>query len=181
MIESEYLKDNIQNIQRLMTILPLRTFETRHLKQLLSLSKIREYEHGERIIKEGDNDPWIYFLLSGKIDVRKDGVEIGISDKVGEIFGEMRILDGLARSASVYAEGRTVCLAVNTSVATHKLTSDERADVLLLLYRTFTEYIATRLRLVNDELVQAKKRVEEALSSKLQALNSELEEAVISE
>ncbi len=165
MIESQYLKDNVQNIQKLMTIPPLRKFETKNLRQLLSLSKIREYEHEELIIREGDTDPWVYFLLSGKIGVKKEEIEIGICDKVGEIFGEMRILDGLGRSASVYAEGRTVCLAVDTSAATHKLTSDERADILLLLYRICTEYIAIRLHLVNDELIEAKKEVEKLTST----------------
>lgn len=160
MIESEYLKDSVQNIQKLLTIRPLRRFETKNLKQLLSLSKIREYEHGELIIREGDTDPWIYFLLSGKIGIKKEGIEIGIIDRVGEIFGEMRILDGLGRSASVYSEGKTICLAVDSSAATYKLSSDERADILLLLYRIFTEFIATRLRLLDDELTEAKNQIE---------------------
>lgn len=166
MIESEpssdqgFLKDNVQNIQRLMTLPRLGKFETDSLKQLLSVGKIREYDNGEIIIKEGDKDPWMYILLSGEIGVKKDGVDISIIDREGEIFGEMRMLDGLDRSASVYAKGKTVCLAVNTSAATYKLTSDERADVLLLLYRIFTEYIGARLCLVNDELTEAKKEVE---------------------
>ena len=44
MIESKYLKDSVQNIQRLMTIPPLRKFETKYLGQLIRLSKIREYQ-----------------------------------------------------------------------------------------------------------------------------------------
>jgi CRP-like cAMP-binding protein len=143
-----------------MAIPPLRKFETKHLKRLLRLSKIREYEHGECIIREGDTDPWLYFLLSGKVRLEKERVKIGIIEKKGEAFGEMRILDGLARSASVYAEGKTVCLAIDTSAAANMLSSDERADILLLLYRIFTEYIAIRLRLVNEELVKTKKELE---------------------
>ena len=44
MIESKYLKENIENIQRLMSISALRHFETRNLGKLLRLSKIRQYE-----------------------------------------------------------------------------------------------------------------------------------------
>ena len=29
------------------------------------------------IIEEGDLDPWLYFLLSGKIRITKEGMEIG--------------------------------------------------------------------------------------------------------
>lgn len=160
MIESQYLKDNIQNLQKLMIIPPLRKLETENLKPLLRLSKIREYDHGESIIKEGDEDRWIYFLLYGKVRVEKEGVDIVIIDQIGEIFGEMRMLDGLARSASCFAEGKTICLGVDISATSRLSSEDDRASLLLLLYRTFTEYIAARLRLTSEELVRTKKELE---------------------
>lgn len=164
MIESKYLKDNVQNIQRLMSIPGLKDFETRNLAKLLRLSKIREYEDGEVIIREGDNDPWLYFLLSGKVQVSKRGVEISQLNEVGEIFGEMRIVDMMARSATVSAIGPTVCLCVDTSAKGRLSTTedrDERLDFLLLLYRIFAEYMSIRLRATNDELIRARKDIEE--------------------
>jgi CRP-like cAMP-binding protein len=162
MIESKYLKENIENIQKLMTIPALKNFETRSLGKLLRLSKVRQYDDGERIIKEGDLDPWLYFLLSGKIRITKESLDIGSIDRKGEIFGEMRVIDSLSRSASVYAVGKTICLAVDTS-AKDRLSSevsvDEKLDFLLLLYRIFAEYMSIRLRLTNDELIKAKKTV----------------------
>ena len=134
MLESRYLKDNIENIQKLLAIPALKNFETRSLRNLLRLSKIREYEDGERIIKEGDFDPWLYFI----------------------------VIDSLSRSASVYAIGKTMCLAVDTS-AKRRLsagsTKDERLDFLLLLYRIFAEFMSIRLRATNEELIMAKKKV----------------------
>jgi CRP-like cAMP-binding protein len=162
MLESRYLKDNIENIQKLLTIPALRNFEAKSLGRLLNLSKIREYEHGECIIKEGDFDPWLYFLLSGKIRITKEGMEINTIDKKGEIFGEMRIIDSLSRSASVYAVGKTICLAVDTSAKNRMSqggTRDEKLDFLLLLYRIFAEYMSIRLRATNEELIAAKKKV----------------------
>lgn len=161
MIESKYLKENIENIQRLMTIQALKHFETRNLGKLLRLSKIRQYEDGEQIIQEGDMDPWLYFLLSGKIRIVKENEVIGTINRKGEIFGEMRIIDDQSRSASAYAVGQTVCLAVDTSAKSRLSTSDEkdeRLDFLLLLYRIFAEYITARLRLTNEELVIAKRK-----------------------
>jgi hypothetical protein len=73
----------------------------------------------------------------------------------------MRIIDSLARSASVYADGKVLCLGVDTS-AKGRLSSvsteerDERLEFLLLLYRIFSEYMSIRLRAVNDELIRAK-------------------------
>ena len=162
MIESKYLKENLENIQKLMAIPALKNFETRSLGKLLRLSKVRQYEDGERVIQEGALDPWLYFLLSGKIRISKENLDIGTIDRQGEIFGEMRIIDSLSRSASVYAVGQTICLAVDTS-AKDRLSAedsiDERLDFLLLLYRIFAEYMSIRLRLTNDELIKAKKRI----------------------
>jgi len=157
MIESKYLKDSVQNIQKLMTIAPLRKFETQYLGQLIRLSKIREYEPGELIINEGGQDTWIYFLLSGKVRIEKKGMGIAIIDKVGEIFGEMRLLDGLARSASVCAEEKTVCLAFDPYGEDSLTEPDQKTKFLLLLYKMFAEFLSGRLRVINDELSKIKK------------------------
>jgi len=165
MIESRYLKDNIENIQQLMTIPALQNFETRSLSNLLKLSKIRQYEHGEVIIHEGDSDPWLYFLLNGALRIQKNGLEIGTLNKKGEIFGEMRIVDNLSRSATVKAIGKTVCLAVDTTAKKRLNGPDDDTgrsqalDFVLLLYRIFAEYMSIRLRLTNEELVTAKNKV----------------------
>jgi len=162
MIESRYLQDTVENIKKLMTISSLSHFEIKSLGKLLRLSKIREYEDGEIIIKEGDMDMWIYFILAGKIRITSAGEQIGLIEKKGEIFGEMRVIDSLSRSASVYAVGKTVCLAVDTS-AKQKLSigdsKDERLDFLLLLYGIISEFMSIRLRITNEELVKVKKEL----------------------
>ena len=167
MLESRYLKDNIENIEKLLGIPALRNFETKSLQKLLRLSKIREYEDGEVIIQEGDQDPWLYILLSGKIRISKEDLEINTIDKKGEIFGEMRVIDFMKRSASVIAVGKTVCLAVDTS-AKNRISAqdptDEKLDFLLLLYRIFAEYMSIRLRATNEELITAKKKIKRLLA-----------------
>ena len=142
-----------------MTIPPLKKFETENLGQLVRLSKIREYEPGEIIIKEGEKDRWIYFLLSGKVRVIKQGVPVVEIDDEGALFGEVSILDGLARSASVTAMTKASCLAVDTSATDRLSTEDERAGFLLLLYRVIAEFISLRLRTTTDELIKAKQKL----------------------
>ncbi|CAB5090524.1 hypothetical protein D3OALGA1CA_884 [Olavius algarvensis associated proteobacterium Delta 3] len=158
MLESKYLTDDIRNIQKLMAIPALRGFETKNLGKVLRLSKIRQYEDGESIIQEGDRDRWLYFLLNGKIRIVKGGVEIAATEKTGEMFGEMTLIDNISRSASVFAVGKTVCLAVDTSGGGRSGIEDERADFLFLIYRMFAEYLAVRLRLTNEELIQLKRK-----------------------
>jgi CRP-like cAMP-binding protein len=161
MKESKYLQDNIKNIQQLFAIPALKNFETKHLGKLVRLSKIRKYESGEPIIKEGDQDQWLYFLLSGKVRVEKKGVKICTISKMGEILGEMRLLDSLSRSASVFAEEPTICLSVDTTATDRLSSADEAANLLLLLYRVLAEYVSIRLRLSNEELVKTKAKLKE--------------------
>lgn len=159
MLESKYLKDDIQNIRQLFSIPALKHFEPQDHSRLLRLSKIRKYEDGEVIIQENDNDPWFYFLLSGKCRVSKAGVEIATIDQMGEIFGEMSAIDGLSRSVSVYAVGHTVCLSVDTA-SKHRLDSELHAvNLLNLLYRVASEYLSARLRLTNEKLIRAEKDI----------------------
>ena len=160
MIESKYLQDNIKNIQQLFAIPALKNFETRELAQVVRLSRVRQYEDGETIIREGDTDPWIYFLLQGAVQVEKEGVAITRLERMGDLFGEMRIIDSLTRSASVIAQGKTVCLAVNPSARDRLPTDDEATNLLLLLYRVFAEYVSVRLRVTNDQLIAARQEAD---------------------
>ena len=164
MIESKYLKNDVKNIQRLLVIPTLQKFEAESIGRLLKLSKIRQYDKGECIIQEGDQDPWLYFLLSGKVRIEKEGVDIVKINTIGDLFGEMRIVDNSSRSASVYAETPTTCLAINTSGKKGFGVSDSGdrdVEFLLLLYRIFSEFVSARLRLTNEELVVAKKKIQE--------------------
>ncbi len=174
MIETRYLKDNIQNIQKLMTIPSLKNFETRYLGRLLKLSKIREYEDGERIIIEGDRDPWLYFLLVGSVKVSKGGVEITRLNQVGELFGEMRIIDSLERSATVTAMGRTTCIAVNTTAhgpwEGDGVDPDARLDFILILHRIFAEYMSVRLRATTEELIKTKQDLQRIREEKMNVI-----------
>ncbi len=159
MRESNYLKDNIENIKKLFAIPALKNFETKSLSRLLRLSKVRQYEDGECIIKEGDRDKWLYFLLNGQTRIVRENVDISTASRQGEMFGEMAFLDSQSRSASVIAVGPVTCLAVDT-VATERLpTAGEAGNFLLLLYRVIAEYVSLRLRLTNEELVKARKQL----------------------
>jgi len=164
MLESKFLKENLQNIQKLMTIPPLKRFETESLGKLVRLSKVREYEPGEIIIREGEEDQWIYFLLSGKVRVIKQGVPVTTIGQMGALFGEMRILDRMTRSATIKAESKTVCLSVDTSATDRLASEDERANLLLMLYRVFSEFISIRLRATTNELIQAKLQIKKLMA-----------------
>ena len=158
MRESKYLKDDAQNIQKLISLPIFKDFETGILGGLLRLSKIREYRDGEIIIKEGDLDQWLYFLLSGQVKIVKDGRLLQTLKRRGDVFGEMGMLGGLDRSASVYAIGATVCLTTDAS-RIESVSGNDRLAFGFILYRVFAEIVTERLRSTSEDLVKAKKEI----------------------
>ena len=159
MIESEYLKENKKILTRLKKVPTLKFFNEENLNELMKLSKIRKYNSGEAIIEEGSYDSWIYFLLDGKVSIVKDSKEIRIIHHPGDIFGEMGIIDGSARSASVYAIGETLCLSTDMSYI-DRLSGNNKIAMAYILYKVFAEVLANRLRFTNEELVRAKEKID---------------------
>ena len=159
MIESDYLKDSINFFEKLRKMPTLDAFSEKDLKGLLELSKIRKYEPGELILEEGLYDCWIYFLVSGKIRVVKHNKDLSVLRRTGDVFGEMGIIDGSPRSASVYAVDETVCLATDASYI-DRLSGNDKIAFSYILYRIFSEILANRLRLTSEELIKTKEENE---------------------
>ncbi len=158
MIESEYLKDSEKFIEKLRQIPTLTPFDEKNLKGLLGLSKIRQYEPDEIIIEEGSYDSWIYFLVSGKVQVKKKGKDLSVLNRTGDIFGEMGVINGSARSASVRSIDKTVCLATDASYI-DRLSGEDKLAFCYILFRVFSEILANRLRTTTEELVKTKEEV----------------------
>jgi len=159
MSESDRQHGNEELIHYLSQLPALHSFEEKDLEGLVRMSEVRKYEPGEFIIDEKFNDNWIYFLISGIVRIVKEGKEIRVLRKSGEIFGEMAVIDGSERSASAYAIDETVCLALDASYM-DRLSETERSVFYSILYKTFSEILAERLRLTTEELVMAKEEID---------------------
>lgn len=158
MRESGYLKYDNRNIQKLMDIPLFQDFEIASLGELLKISKIREYETGERIIKEGEKDPFVYFLYSGRVRIIKHGEILADLRRCGDVFGEMEMLGGFERSASAFAIEETVCLATDASKIV-EITGRDRLAFRYILYRKFAQIVAERLKYTTNELMKAKEEL----------------------
>lgn len=155
MKESDYLDGNLKVINDLAKIPVFEPLKEDDLKTLLRRSKLRRYNSGEAIIEEGNVDFWMYFLVYGKVKITKNNKEISTIRRRGDVFGEMRFIDSAPRSASAYADGETVCLAVDTDYIS-KLTGDDKVAFGYILYRIFAEILAERLRQATRELTALK-------------------------
>ncbi len=155
MKESSYLENSDQYIESMKKMAVFQSLKDNHLKEILSLSKIRKYDPGEPIINEGEYGNWMYFIISGQVRVEKHGKKISSLRRTGDVFGEMGIIDGSSRSASVYADEKTMCLAVDASFL-DRMDEADRTTCYSVLYRLFAHILAERLRTANEEIAQLK-------------------------
>jgi len=81
--------------------------EERELQKIAKLGTRQKYKKGNIVVLEQESGAALFVIVSGKVKVVRmdeDGREVILSMfGPGEFFGEMSLLDGMARSASVVA------------------------------------------------------------------------------
>ncbi len=107
----------------------------------------RELGPGETIIARGEGDRALYVLVSGAAGIVRDGLEIGALGP-GDHFGELGLLSGRPRAASIVATtaGRALCLTwavFEDLAATHP-------DTAMRLLRALVGGVAHRLEAMTD-------------------------------
>lgn len=76
----------------------------RTLTRVADEFKIENYAPGDRIIRQGDPGDRFYLIRQGKVSVRKGNPEDHVVElAAGDFFGEMALLSGQPRNASVWA------------------------------------------------------------------------------
>lgn len=84
-----------------------RAFDPAERAELAGRMRAREVMAGQPVVRQGDPGSALYVLAEGILDVRIDHGDSGpIRDRIapGEIFGEISLLTGQARSATITAE-----------------------------------------------------------------------------
>lgn len=165
MKETRYLEENIELVKNLKKLPIIESLDETQVKSLIKLCKIAEFEDNETIFDEGGFDQHIFLLLTGKVRIVKQGIEVRILDRCGDVFGEMGIIDAMPRSASVYAIEKTSCLKMDVSFV-DRLEAKEREVCLYVIYRVFTELLSNRLRQTTEDLINVREEYERLKGSK---------------
>ncbi len=153
MQETAYLKENKKALELLKRIKRFQAFSDVDLADFLKVGKLQSYEAGETIIKKGDQDHWVYFLVSGQVKIVKGEKTFAILNHSGDLFGEMGVIDQEPRSASVWALTKTMVLGLDCKDL--EQTSQNRGSAFhYTIFRLFAESLAERLRITNNEIIK---------------------------
>ncbi|MGI9241051.1 MAG: Crp/Fnr family transcriptional regulator [Verrucomicrobiales bacterium] len=130
---------------------------SRVLGELIRFCTIVECEAGECVIRQGELDNSLMFLLNGEIQIEKDGKLVAGAWKKGELLGEISHLRKTPRSATLVASSSLQCLKVRPEFLDH-LPTNERDAYHAALYRHVAHVLADRLELTSRRLAHLEQK-----------------------
>lgn len=144
---------------------------TEVLEKLVPLSKIVHYPQGTEILKEGQINDRVFFLIRGAVGVYAEGKLILTLGKVGDIFGEISIIGDQPCGESVIAETQ-VSMFTLYSRDVGRYSDLHPEELQNLLYRIFAKILSEKLALTTE-----KAKRQEATSQRLNQMVMELDKA----
>lgn len=117
---------------------------------------VRDIEAGEVLFQEGDNADFLCLVVQGSLDVikkRKDGRTVVIAALGdGDSVGEMALVDGMVRSATVRAQVFTIAIVLRRQDFEDLLKGYPRIGTKLL--KGIARRISINLRRTSAELTK---------------------------
>jgi CRP-like cAMP-binding protein len=119
--------------------------------------EIQTFEDGEIVVREGDETREMFVIKEGAIEVFRNvgghEVRLAVLDR-GNFFGEMSLLEGLPRSATARARGKTELVVLRPGTLLLRIRQDPTFAFELL------QQMSHRVRQLNDQLVLKVARAE---------------------
>ena len=117
------------------------------LRQLAQYVEFRSVEASEFVFQKGDPCNYVYWIVEGAVEITAcDAVSLAMLAK-GQLFGEIALIDGGLRSASVraYSDSQLMMLSARRF---HELKS-QHPEVALQIVLQIASVLCTRLRDAN--------------------------------
>ena len=118
----------------------------RRLRSLAKATAVTPFQEGAEVVKQGSMGSTFYVLLDGRAKVVRSGRTLGRLSS-GDFFGEISVLDGGPRTASVVAETPLRCLTLDRKDFNKALEREPRLAMEILWE------LAGRLRRIERSLI----------------------------
>jgi CRP/FNR family cyclic AMP-dependent transcriptional regulator len=159
MKEFAYIHDEKHSPSPLRAVPALASFSDDQLDDVLNSSSLLQCEPGDHIIKEGSIDSRIYVLLSGELEVRVGSKKVAAITRIGEVFGELALVNHDRRLASVIASTKAVCLAVDQKFLQDIHPREEDPDFHAALYEFVARLVVRKLEATSRRLAEVEKEL----------------------
>ena len=103
--------DDEQAVEQLRAVPLFRDFSDEELSHVAQVTKRVEFPKGKTVANQGEVGVGFHLIIEGSADVIQDGTTIGHL-KPGDYFGEISLIDGGTRSATVTTTAPTTTLSI---------------------------------------------------------------------
>lgn len=107
-----HLRNRSQKIALLRSVPMFAPLSKRHLDKIARHADELQWDAGRRLVKEGERGRELFVVVEGKATVQRQGKTIAQLGP-GDFIGELALLDGDPRSASVVADEPMVLLVIS--------------------------------------------------------------------
>jgi CRP-like cAMP-binding protein len=115
------------------------------IRSIADIAQEGDFEAGQLIITQGTPGQAFYMILSGRVEIIRDGRSLGAYGP-GDFFGEMSLLDNAPRSATIRALDPTRCMMLSSWDFKALIEKTPSIAVKLL------EVLSRRLRVADERL-----------------------------
>ena len=137
----------------------LNSFSDEQLDDVLNSSSLLQCDKDDIIIQEGSIDSRIYILLNGELEVRISGKKVAAISRVGDVFGELALVNQDKRAASVIASSRALCLAVDQKFLQDIHPREEDPAFHAALFEFVARLVAKKLDATSRRLGEVEKEL----------------------
>jgi CRP-like cAMP-binding protein len=161
MKEFAYIHEEGKLPELLANIPFLESFTAGHLNDILYSSYFIQCDAGDVIIEQGQDDARIFILLAGELDVQRDGEPVATIAKSGEVFGEVAVISGEKRTATVKAQTSALCLVIDQKFLNELKPEKQNAGYYAALYGFLSRVLAERLKAATARVAELEKELED--------------------
>lgn len=117
-------------------------------KKLAAYGSVKKFGAGESVVYEGDVGDEMFIILQGKAYVEIGNITVGELN-AGDFFGEMSLIDGSPRSATITAADTLLLFAINEKNFERIIAWEPLVAVRIM------KSLSRRLRELNEEIKNA--------------------------
>lgn len=147
-----FLKLNHLTPQMLVQIPFFKDMESEYIEMLAKKMQVHNIDKDNLIISEGDASKRMYFIIEGTVNVFRRNYK-GRTENICELnapnyFGEMSIIDGGPRSASVEAKTDVVLAELKWDDVRYLF--EDKPEIMCYIFKNIGNTLSMRLRRVNS-------------------------------
>ncbi|EAZ93129.1 cyclic nucleotide-binding domain-containing protein [Crocosphaera chwakensis] len=129
-----------------------KTLDDLQIRKLIEIGTLKELKQNEILFKENDPGDAFYIILSGSVEIFTETLNKTLAILYrGDFFGELALMLGIPRTASVKAQQETILFSIN----------NQQFDRLLKDYPQLCDRIVEELGKNQEELYQRREELKE--------------------